>query len=169
MQDDPLAVPFVVAVDSREQHPYEFRGLRGRANQGHRPLLVTVERCCLATGDYSIRGFESQVAVERKSLADLYATLGQHRRRFEAEHQRMARMERARVVIEAEWSEILGCPPPGSGLAPKSVIATARSWEIAYGVPWIAVPGRRFAELETFRFLEEFWRQKAGRRGKRAY
>ena len=40
----------------------------------------------LKAGDYTIAGLEDVVVVERKSIKDLFGTLGQHRDRFEAEH-----------------------------------------------------------------------------------
>ena len=46
----------VAIVDSREQNPLDLQ-----------PLRQTIGT--LATGDYSLRGLESVIAIERKSLA----------------------------------------------------------------------------------------------------
>lgn len=46
----------------------------------------------LDTGDYSVKGFEHLIMVERKSIADLWGTLTVGKERF------MNEMERARVI-----------------------------------------------------------------------
>lgn len=160
----PLAVPFRVVVDSREQIPYTFQTLRADADKQNRPLEIT--RVCkqLPAGDYSIEGFETRIAIERKSLADLFATLGQRREQFEAEHARLASCEFAAVIIEASWHRILFDPPADSLLLPKTILRTSSSWAQRYGVHWLAYENRRFAEIMTFRHLETFWKNvKKGR------
>lgn len=152
--------PFIILVDGREKAPYTFTGLRADARRGHKPLVVCTEWAHLVTGDYTIAGYEQLVAVERKTLRDLYSTLGQHRERFEAEHQRLAELASAAVIIEADWRMILDYPPP-SRLLPKSVYRTWLAWWDKYGVPWFAMSGRRLAEVTTFRFLEKFYQHRA--------
>ena len=61
-------------VDSREQTPLDLS-----------PLAVEV--ATLPTGDYSVRGLEHIVVIERKSLPDLLAVIGRDRRRFDREVQ----------------------------------------------------------------------------------
>ena len=154
-----LTVPFTVLVDGREKAPYRFTGIDSDAKDGNRRLIVPTQWAHLKTGDYTIAGLEDVVAVERKSITDLFSTLGQHRKRFEAEHSRLAAFRRAVVVIEATWLEILHWPPGGSRLNPKTVFRTALSWHVRYGVPWIVAEDRRFAEIYTFRFLEKCWKE----------
>ena len=156
----PLTAPFTVLVDGREKTPYTFADLHADACHQHRPLLVTTEWAHLPTGDYTVRGLESIVTVERKSLADLFSTLGQHRDRFEREHERMAAgFQRAAVVVEASWYDVLHLPPPRSKLNPKTVWRTSISWLCRYGVPWVMAEDRRLAEIWTFRFLEKAWKE----------
>jgi ERCC4-type nuclease len=130
-----------------------------------RPLKVDWEWTTLQTGDYSIKGLESRVCIERKSLADLYNSCGQGRERFEREHQRLAEMEFAAVVIEADFRMMLHSPPEHSKLKPKCVYRTMLSWMIRYGVHWLPAGGytpkrsRRLAEITTFRLLEKFWNE----------
>ena len=155
--------PFTILVDGREKAPYRFQGIRADASQQHRPIVVTTEWIHLATGDYTISGLEHLVCVERKSLTDLYSTLGQHRDRFEREHQRMAAIVQQGgsccVVVEADWETAIHLPPSHSKLSPRSVLGTAISWgDIKYHVPWYFMPDRRFAEIYTFRVLEKFWK-----------
>lgn len=162
---DAVTCPFAILVDGREGHRYQFTGITSGAESGHRPIIVPSETCYLKTGDYTIRGMESLVTVERKSLVDLYGTLGQNRERFEDEHKRMAEMRRAVVVIEAGWEEIIHPERTAavgewkSKLSPKTVFRTALSWHVKYGIPWMACEDRRFAEIYTFRFLEKCWKE----------
>jgi ERCC4-type nuclease len=157
----PAPVPFagIVLIDTREQRPYAFTGFRAGARAGHAPLAVTTKVVNLPTGDYSLEGYADRVAIERKSLADLYATLGQGRSRFERELQRLAGMQLGFVVIEAEWRAVVRHPPERSRLAPKSVYCSVIAWQQRYpNVHWWTCPGRRFAEVTTLRILERFWR-----------
>ncbi len=163
----PYLVPFRVLVDGREKWPYTFDGLHADSDRSYRPLEVRREWARLETGDYSIaQGIEGPdaesvrplpVAVERKTLQDLYSTLGQHRERFEAEHERLSKLKFAAVVVEASWDEIVHRPPERSRLSPKSVLRTAISWSSRYRVPWWCVEGRRAAEVVTFRLLEKWF------------
>ena len=65
-----------VIIDSREQAPLAFANLPSEVGT-------------LDTGDYSIRGLEHLVAVERKSLDDLLGIVGRDRQRFRRELQRL--------------------------------------------------------------------------------
>jgi ERCC4-type nuclease len=151
-------------VDSREQAPYRFESIplaAAQRKQGKR-LVVPTEFRTLVSGDYSIIGCESRVAVERKSLEDLYSTLGQGRERFEKEVERLNDLECAAVVVEASWSEIIR--PADfrvkwrSELNPASVAGTMFAWAVRYrNVRWIVAKNRRGGMKETFGVLSEWW------------
>ena len=169
----PIVSEFTIVIDSREQLPYPFTGLMADARQKYKVILVPTEVKTLKTGDYSLRGYEDEVCVERKSKADLFTTLSRRRDAFEDEHRRMARMKVAAVVVEADWREILTAPPPGSALPPANIYRTVISWMARYRVPWFlcgdtGIPGlgaRRFAEITTFRILEKFYKHFGEERG----
>lgn len=157
---NPIAVPFVVAIDNRERAPYAFHGLTADARQKYRPLEIRTEVKYLPTGDYSIRGLEAEVAIERKSLADLYGTLGseERRERFRSEVERLAEMRVKAIVIEASWPAILQPRPEiQSRLNPKTIYRTAVRWTARYGVPWWTADDRQLAEITTFRLLQAHW------------
>lgn len=176
--------PFRIAIDVNEGVPYRFTGIKtdGSADKGGaRPLVVRTITLPLyqmgrqavfiekngrqlnyvkGLADYSIEGMIEDVQIERKSLEDLYGTLGGRRDDFEAEIARLNLCRFAAVVIEASWSEILFSPPDHSRLNPKTVSRTILSWSIRYpGVHWFTCSGRQHAEAFTFRLLEMFWRQ----------
>lgn len=150
--------PCPVLIDTREQLPYGFANLAADAAAGGGPLTVTTELASLPTGDYSLADLTDRVCVERKSLADLFSTLGQGRDRFERELERMSSMDVAAIVVEASLADIIRNPPALSRMSPKAVYRTILAWTIRYPtVHWLPCGCRRLAEVTTFRFLEKFW------------
>jgi DNA excision repair protein ERCC-4 len=124
--------------------------------------MVPVVTGTLETGDYSLVGHESKIAIERKSLADLYSTIGQNRERFEREFERLNEMRHPYLLIEADWPVILD-PPDNitafTKLPPKTISRTAISWSQKYPrVQWWPCGTREIAEAMTFRILERYMR-----------
>jgi DNA excision repair protein ERCC-4 len=158
----PCAFPGVVLVDTREQLPYLFDAIRADKREGGGVLAVPTRVEGLPSGDYSLDGFADRVAVERKSPADLFGTLGKGRERFDRELARLADMEFAAVVVEAEWTEIVNNPPARSQLPPRTVFRSVLAWQQRYPrVHWWTVPGRAMGEVVTFRILERFHREQS--------
>lgn len=154
-----------VVIDTREQQPYHFTGLYADAADGGKPLTVPVVRGTLASGDYSLAGHETAVAVERKSLADLFGTLAGGRDRFVRELERLAAYRFAAVIVEASWQAILD-GPPHSQLPPKTVFRSVVAWQQRYpAVHWWTVENRRMAEVTTYRILERYWKEHSGEGG----
>lgn len=86
----------IILTDTREQLPYTFS-----------KYPVQTEFAALAAGDYSLKGFQDRVAVERKSIDDLIGCLiGSDRNRFEKELARAGSFERFAVVIEASLQDV---------------------------------------------------------------
>ena len=128
-----------IIIDTREQKSYSFSSITP-----HPP--TTIIRT-LKTGDYSLDGFDiSGITLERKSLSDLFGSLGKGRKRFVKELERMAEFDYAAVIIEAEWSTVIRHPPTRSKLNPKSVYSSIIAWQQRYGIHFWCCPGRAFAE-----------------------
>ncbi len=174
--------PRTILVDSREQIPFIFDGIteddETPDGQWRAPYLftevpadkdlgggvwrVTTERIGLASGDYSLDGYATSVAVERKSINDLYHTLSQGRDRFIRELERLNEMAFAAVVVEREWTDIFRAPPKHSRMSPKTVYRSVLAWQQRFPrVHWLFCPGRDFAEVTTFRILERFVKEQA--------
>ncbi|HZZ79635.1 MAG TPA: ERCC4 domain-containing protein [Gemmataceae bacterium] len=155
-----LTLPYVIAVDTREQHRYAFAQ---QLRIGGKQYSIRTAAATLNAGDYSIVGFEQSpggVAIERKSLADAYGTFGRGRERFERELARLAAFRFAAVVVEAEWSAVLASPPARSRLKPRSVMGSIIAWQVRYPtVQWCFFPGRDVAEAFTARMLDRFYRE----------
>ena len=86
----------IVLVDNSEQVPWTFDG-----------QPITTQRVSLETGDYSLPGFETRVAIERKSLDDWVGTVMRERGRFYRELERMQSFDFACVIIEGSIREIM--------------------------------------------------------------
>ena len=150
-----LVCPFTIIIDTREQLPYTFDGME---------CVVPTITKGLTSGDYSVAGMTDAVAVERKSLEDLYGSVTWGRERFEREIERLNSFKSAFVVIEATWPEIMdpASHRPGweNRTDPQSVEGTITAWSIRYNrVHWWACGGRRDAELRTFSILKKFWEE----------
>lgn len=154
---DFIVSPFTVAVDTREQFPWGFTGLFD--SRRRRPILVQMRRQTLQTGDYSIVGLENEIAIERKSKEDAYQTFGRNRDRFERELERLAKMQFAAVVIEADWTDLLLDPPPLCKLQPLTVSRSIMAWSVRYGVHFFTIPTRVAAERAAWQILKSFWYQ----------
>lgn len=160
-----VVLPFTVAIDTREQRAFRFTGLRADACDKYAPLTVPTVVTTLQSGDYSIVEMESLVAIERKSLADLFNTIGQGRERFDRELQRLNLLSCAAVVVESDWHTIIHSPPSHSQLNPKIVFRSIIAWQQRYPlVHWWFLSDRRFAEVATLRILERFWKSRQVRR-----
>jgi len=142
-----LANPRIIAIiDTREQLPLSLEFLDGEA--------IPTERGTLATGDYSIKGLENLVAVERKSLPDLMGCIGRDRERFEREIQRMKGIPSRCLVVEASWDEI-GRGEYRSKVNPRAAIGTLIGWMVE-GIPIAMVGNHQAAGRFVGRFLSIF-------------
>lgn len=114
----------VVVIDTREQHPFTFDNLR-------------VEPGTLQTGDYSIRGLEHLVAIERKSLDDLLGCVGRDRDRFLRELARLRGFRYRMLVVETDVST-LEAGDWRSKLQPSHVLGSLAAWSAQYSIPiWL--------------------------------
>lgn len=137
----------LVIVDSREQLPFPFTGPRYEG--------VTTTSGTLNIGDYSLAGLESQVAVERKSLADLVGCLTTGRDRFERELLRSAGLDAFAVIIESGWADLAG-GNYRSKLNPHSACQSVLAFSCRYRVPFLFCGSRTAAEYATWGFLRQY-------------
>jgi len=134
-----------VVIDTREQHPYHF------------DCATVVET--LDAGDYSIKGMEVDVAIERKTKEDVFGSVTRGRDRFEREMIRLQGIRYAAIVVEASLEGLL-VAPGFSHVNPKVVINTLVSWSIKYKVHVWMAGNRLLAARLTYRLLEKAWQAK---------
>jgi len=142
-QDEPTLV-----TDVSEQLPYAFEG-------------AVRER--LGAGDYSVAGLQDRVAIERKTRADAYRSLGCARGRFERELERLAGYDYAAIVVECSLEDFLK-PPPFSELPAKRAITMLLGMSVQYGIAVFFAGDRQHGEAVTRTLLDKFaWCHRRGR------
>lgn len=132
-------IPLV--IDTREQTPWTFVD-----------DLFTTQRGTLVTGDVSVRGLESVIAIERKTLGDAVSTVIHQWNRFRRELYRLAAMDCPLFVVEASVQDILD-KRYESEAEPLAVLGRLNSIIIDHGIPVIFAGNRATAETYVERFL----------------
>jgi DNA excision repair protein ERCC-4 len=138
-----------VLIDQREQAPLRFSD------------AVETERVLLETGDYSLQGYTAEVAIERKSKADLVACVGPERERFMEQMQRLAGYQVRALVVEASWEE-LAAGAYRSNMNPRSVTGTLLALVVDRGIPVLLVGSAREAAEAVERMLVRVARDGVG-------
>lgn len=126
----PKPRPYVL-IDSREQRPLRFPP----------DLGVDCGGATLPAGDYSVRGFTSLIALERKSVGDLVSTLTQGRERFENELDMLAEYRWRAILVEGRRGDV-EAGIYRSLATPQSIIGSLRAIWMRWGVPtfWLDSP-----------------------------
>ena len=137
-----------IVIDSREQLPFSFKG--HACYEG-----TKVSRGSLATGDYSLAGLESLVAVERKSLPDLVMCLGKERERFVRELERGRALEAFAVICEGDLQSLVH-GQYRSLLNPHSACQSVAAFMARLNIPFFFAGDRAVAEYMTFSFLKQY-------------
>lgn len=137
--------PIKFVVDTREQAPFTFEGTG-----------IDVVRRKLDAGDYGIEmasGVLAPVAIERKSWNDLWGSMSGGRSRFERCVQRLAKLDRAAIVIECSLTKACERPQQIQRVTVASVIGGLISYSAQHAIPIYFCDHRIYAERVTVRFL----------------
>lgn len=110
--------------DTREQAPLD---------RFFDPAKVRVQVTTIGTGDYTLAGYSSQLAIERKSLPDLVHCCGHDRERFMDQARRLQDYRVRMLVIEADEAEVVA-EAYRSNIGFKSVVGAVRAIQMDYGV-----------------------------------
>jgi len=116
----PTKIPkgFVLLRDTREQRPL-FKG------------FAEVET--LHNGDYSVRGYEDLLVVERKQLSDFWAYIGVERAKTRIKLERLRVMSFAGLVIESTERKLYG-EQKYTKLTREHARGFITSAEVCYGI-----------------------------------
>ena len=133
-----------IIIDSREQWPFPFED-----------FPCSVEVGSLPTGDYSLAGLESMIAIERKSLSDLLGCLTTGRERFTRELERGRGMSFFAVIVESPLSD-LRAGQYRSRMNPRAAVASVLSLSIRNRCPFYFCADRDEAEAVTYDLLRLF-------------
>jgi hypothetical protein len=127
-----------IIADSREQYPYRFAAQQ-----------AAVVRRALPCGDYGVvAGGRLVASVERKSLADLVASLTSGRLRYALAG--LAALPRAAVVVEDRYSAVFKLDRIRPALVADGLAEVQVRWP---EVPIVFCETRQLAEEWTYRFL----------------
>lgn len=102
-------------VDTREQKPWDMSPMQ-------------VKTATLDVGDYSLKGLEDQVAIERKNWADFLNCVGRERSRFDRAVIRMKGIPHRVIVVEGIYSDVLKGNFGLSNINRNAVISSVASW-----------------------------------------
>lgn len=127
-----------VLIDSREQTPLDLSPLKS-------------ESATLPTGDYSVKGLEHFVCVERKSLSDLMGCIGYGRERFEREMHRILAYPARLLIVEGSLAQISLKQYRGN-IEPNAALGSLLGW-MARGVPILFADNHGEAGKMVARFL----------------
>ena len=125
-------------IDTREQCPLDLAPLR-------------TETATLPTGDYSVRGMEHEIAIERKSEGDLLSCVGKNRERFEREIQRLLAYPVRAIVVESTWHS-LEAGEWQSKITPAAAVGSVLGW-VARGIPVVMAGNHERAGRVVSRIL----------------
>jgi hypothetical protein len=162
--------PFTVIIDTAEQFPFDFQGLKSDSDHDYLPIEVPIINDCLgrhpdSLGDYTILGGKGRCHVERKSLDDAHVTIlgftDGRRERFESELANLANIECGLVIVECSFADLIRfAPDRGKKSAKENAKILARSvmaFQMDYRVQWMFAESRQMAQQYVYRWFWRFW------------
>jgi ERCC4-type nuclease len=93
---------YIILRDTREKQGWDFP----RDN-----LCLGVEDVALKTGDYTMKGYENVICIERKKeVSEIAGNIGKYKKRFEAELQRLTAFRYSYIICEFSLQDIIDYP-----------------------------------------------------------
>ncbi len=120
----PIPPGFKLIIDTRERNPL-FQG------NGNRKLKII--HTSLKHGDYSIRGMENKVTIERKQLSDLLSYVGKDRKNTERKLESLSSFYFKALVIEVKENELFNLPD-WTRISPEAIRGFLKSVRVKYDV-----------------------------------
>lgn len=142
---------FVLVRDTREQ-----TGLFVKPPKG-----LIIVRDTLRVGDYSIRGFETLISVERKNIDDLWTSVTVDADAFKEKMITLAQYERKYLLIDGLESEYLSNRPERK-IHPNQIRQALASIEGRIGVPVHQSENIESSERWMIDMFVKFYLQKRG-------
>ena len=142
---------YTIVIDSREGLPLWTKSTKTQE--------IIVKK--LDTGDYSIEKHENKFGIERKSLIDLFGTLGSGHKRFKKEIQRALDLDYFAIVIEGSHTSILeksfdnAFRSKMNGYIINSILFTIH---VKYGIPIFYTNGRIETKHVIKDIMNAYWK-----------
>lgn len=148
LKDPVIPKDMVVIIDTREQDPLFL--------QKNAPKGLTIVRDTLRNGDYSIRGFETSLFIERKKISDLVPYLARDHAQTRSKLERCSGYLFKALVIEATEGDLL-VPQLFTQVSPETVRQALAALEIRYGLHIYYNRSRRDTERWVLDRLIKFY------------
>jgi len=133
----PTKIPpgFTLIIDTREQLPL-FQGTNRKL-----PII----RKALRHGDYSVKGMEDLLFIERKQLSDLLQYVGQDRENTETKLRHIREFYFKALIIEAREEDLIMLPN-WTQVSPEAIRGFLRKVRVYYGLHVYISPKRSVLE-----------------------
>ena len=118
-----MAKEFLVIRDTREKQGLWF-------NSQPNGRCVGMEDAAMKTGDYTLKGMEDIICIERKaSPAELAINVGKHKKRFDKEMERMKEIKHSFIICEFGFWDLFKFPENANSIpeeAKRDIRVTGR-------------------------------------------
>lgn len=153
MQKEP---DFIIIRDTREQTPWEF----------HYEHTVAEEIGTLKTGDYTIKGLEDKIVIERKGCIEEFASnLGREFERFNKELIRMNSYPHAFIICDFPLQHLIEYPfhrpnqklQQESKISGKYLLKQIMEIQLKYNVKIIFAGSKYFANKSALSLMKRIY------------
>jgi len=144
----------VIVTDTRENCGYLFKDKEAEAK-------IVMKK--LATGDYSLEGFENEIVIERKRINELFGNFAGDRERFMREVERMEKIPYKFLLIEGSFRDLAQIKKVPGKVSIKLVVATLISLMIKHNIKVVFAGNPKLAEQLAYRILIKFFNYKMKR------
>jgi len=145
-----IHIPTII-TDSREQAGYLFKGKEAEAK-------IVIKK--LDVGDYSLEGYENEIVIERKRIAELFGNFAGDRERFMREVERMEKIPYKFLLIEGSFRDLVEMKKLPGKVSIKLVVATLISLMIKHNIKVVFAGSPKLAEQLAYRILLKFFSYK---------
>jgi ERCC4-type nuclease len=162
IDDKLLDLGFTLVVDTREQSPLWFGKQKKKGTEmdikrwGLRFIVDTLQ-----VGDYSIRGFEDDFIIERKSCSDLFSSCGKGHKKFKERLEKMSKCDYAALLIEGSEDYVLNYHEY-TRVHPNVIRQSLAKWEVEFGIHIYYASTRTDAKRWLVDRAVKFFRMKRG-------
>mgnify|MGYP000978910058 CR=1 FL=1 len=134
-------MPFTILCDYHEQDAWTFTHPCERANFAPPD-----------TGDYSVKGLERIVRIEKKRTEELWGCLGIRRKHFRDQLKRMQQFPIRLLVIEGSIVDF-SRKPRFSKLTVPAALSLLTHWTVEFAVPFIFLGPRGDVSMRCLEYL----------------
>jgi ERCC4-type nuclease len=143
----------ILICDTREQTPLFLP---------KSPKGLVIVRDTLKYGDYSLKGWEDMISIERKNLDDLWSSVTVDADRFKRELVELSKYERKWILVEGTEAEALRPDLGGRSIHPNSIRGALTSIQVRAGIPIYFGYSRSESERWVLDIFSRYYKWKRG-------